>query len=292
MPRAPSHVGGVARVLPWTRGSAVPRILHGSAGRWLSPLQEEERQAARIRVLEAELENAQKNPRRCYHCGKDPNGPGAGASLPITDAHTGQIQVRVDLEHQAPVQESRPPGVDHAGSSRALGTLPAVPVHQLQQPGAEGAGPPGPPAMPPSPTAHPGAVQSHPGVGDATIQSVSSGTTLTLGRPSLSTRKAGLLAAAGETTVFADDALVVIPGPGASAADVVMQYRISGYTGTASPSLEWQSASEETWRGEAQWCFTLPRGRMSVEARAVSTATGGVSEPSAPVAFLVRASGN
>lgn len=88
--------------------------------------------------------------------------------------------------------------------------------------------------------------------------------------------------------MFADDALVVIPGPGASAADVVMQYRISGYTGTASPSLEWQSASEETWRGEAQWCFTLPRGRMSVEARAVSTATGGVSEPSAPVAFLVR----
>lgn len=127
----------------WSGSSAwsLPRSVQGTTGSWRVVL-------------------VQKNPRRCYHCGKDPNGPG---SLPITDAHTGQIQVRVDLEHQAPVQESRPPGVDHAGSSRALGTLPAVPVHQLQQPGAEGAGPPGPPAMPPSPTAHPGAVQSHPG---------------------------------------------------------------------------------------------------------------------------------
>jgi hypothetical protein len=107
-------------------------------------------------------------------------------------------------------------------------------------------------------------------------------------RPSLSTRKAGLLVSAGETKMFADDALVITPAPGPPGGDIVMQYRISGYTGAAFPPLEWQDARLETWRGETQWCFTLPRGRMSVEARAVSTSTGAHSQPSSAKGFLVR----
>jgi hypothetical protein len=106
--------------------------------------------------------------------------------------------------------------------------------------------------------------------------------------PSLSTRKAGLLSAVGETTLFADDALVITPGPSTTVEDLIMQYRVSGYSGVTAPPSDWQDSRLEMWRGVAQWCFTLPRGRMAVEVRAVSRASGAASAPSAAKAFLVR----
>ncbi len=91
----------------------------------------------------------------------------------------------------------------------------------------------------------------------------------------------------GETVLFAEDALVIVPGPD-TAVDVAMQYRVFGYSGATPPSLDWQDAMHVTWRGEAQWCFMLPRGRMSVEVRAVNRVSGGVSGSSEAMKFLVK----
>ncbi len=90
--------------------------------------------------------------------------------------------------------------------------------------------------------------------------------------------------------MFTDDPLVITPGSASTAHEDVMQYRISAYSGIAGPSLEWQDAVQESWRGEMQWCFTLPRGRMSVSVRAMSRSSGRASEPSAALDFLVKGS--
>ncbi len=88
--------------------------------------------------------------------------------------------------------------------------------------------------------------------------------------------------------MFTDDVLVVAPGPVTTSGDVGMQYRVSDFSGMGGhgPSSEWQGF--EAVKGEAQWCFTLPRGRMSVEVRAVSKVSGGVSEPSVAKRIVVR----
>lgn len=90
--------------------------------------------------------------------------------------------------------------------------------------------------------------------------------------------------------MFTDDVLVVIPGPVTTSGDVGMQYRVSDFSGMGGhvPSSEWQGVCLEAGKGEAQWCFTLPRGRMSVEVRAVSKVSGGVSEPSVAKRIVVR----
>ena len=110
--------------------------------------------------------------------------------------------------------------------------------------------------------------------------------------PSLTLRSTELLVPDGESTIFEDDLVVIVPHAGDTAVrDVVMQYRISAYSGSAKPLEGWQDARKETWKGEHQWCFALPRGRMSVIARTVSTEAplaGGVSEPSAVLRVCVR----
>ncbi len=92
----------------------------------------------------------------------------------------------------------------------------------------------------------------------------------------------------GEPVLFAEDVLVITPAPGSAGRDVVMQFRISGYSGRHGPPSDWQDAKPEMWKGEQQWCFTLPSGRMSVEVRARNSATDTPSKPSAARTFLVR----
>ncbi len=108
-------------------------------------------------------------------------------------------------------------------------------------------------------------------------------------RPTLTTRKAGLMQGPGvETVLFAEDVLVIE----GIQAGWTGQYRITDYAGVTRPTEDWQYAVTESWRGVPQQCFTLPRGRMKVEVRAINPSTGEASGPSYPVQFLVRASGN
>jgi len=108
-------------------------------------------------------------------------------------------------------------------------------------------------------------------------------------RPTLTTRKAGLMQGPGvETALFAEDALVIE----GIQAGWTGQYRITDYSGITRPTEDWQYAATESWRGLPQQCFRLPRGRMKVEVRAINPSTGEASDPCDLVQFLVRASGN
>ncbi len=112
------------------------------------------------------------------------------------------------------------------------------------------------------------------------------------GTPSLTTRAAGVMVPGGKTTLYSEDALVIVPAAGSPSSSevVLMQYQVVEFYGPRPPTEAWQPASLQLWRGYLQWCFQLPCGHMKVRVRCIDKACREVtaSDPSEELEFLVR----
>jgi hypothetical protein len=112
------------------------------------------------------------------------------------------------------------------------------------------------------------------------------------GTPSLTTRAAGVMVLGGETNLFSDDHLVIVPATDSPSSSevVLMQYQVVEFHGAQPPTEAWQPASLQLWRREQQWCFQLPCGQMKVRVRCIDRACREVtaSDPSEELEFLVQ----